>query len=212
MPLSAISYAGHLVTAIVGANDGDDRSNACVMLFVATGAAVSRQERWSCECCWGLETAGEESDAEHQKDAQERRVQQSQYAQRPQQLVVPSGQDPVSMFDPATWGTAFPELYAWWTGVWCPWDGWVSGIRASKVVIACLSESLRMSLKFSCTVFGWRVCEVPMWPTGHAKNAKQKWTRRRAVARNRARMVVQRSRKTAGQFLPQYTWLIGQGS
>ena len=115
-------------------------------------------------------------------------------------------------FDPATWGTAFPELYAWWTGVWCPWDGWVSGIRASKVVIACLSESLRMSLKFSCTVFGWRVCEVPMWPTGHAKNAKQKWTRRRAVARNRARMVVQRSRKTAGQFLPQCTWLIGQGS
>ena len=56
------------------------------------------------------------------------------------------------------------------------------------------------------------VCEVPMWPTGHAKNAKQKWTRRRAVARNRARMVVQRSRKTAGQFLPQCTWLIGQGS
>ena len=32
MPLSAISCAGHLVTAIVGANDGDDRSNACVML------------------------------------------------------------------------------------------------------------------------------------------------------------------------------------
>ena len=32
MPSSAISYAGHLVTAIVGANDGDDRSNACVML------------------------------------------------------------------------------------------------------------------------------------------------------------------------------------
>ena len=32
MPLSAIAYAGHLVTAIVGANDGDDRSNACVML------------------------------------------------------------------------------------------------------------------------------------------------------------------------------------
>ena len=27
-----IYYAGHLVTAIVGANDGDDRSNACVML------------------------------------------------------------------------------------------------------------------------------------------------------------------------------------
>ena len=40
MPLSAISDAGHLVTAIVGANDdGDDRSNACVMLSWCVNAA-----------------------------------------------------------------------------------------------------------------------------------------------------------------------------
>ena len=69
-----------------------------------------------------------------------------------------------------------------------------------------------MWLKFSCTVFGWRVCEVPMWLTGHAKNVKPKWTRRRACARNTARVVARRSRKTTAQFSPQCTWLIGQGS
>ena len=206
MPLSAISYAGHLVTAIVGANDGDDRSNACVKARVLIVWMLLRTgDGWRRKWC---------SASKKCKDAQERRVQQNQYAQRPQKLVVPSLQDPVSMFDPATWGMAFPELFPsllvretkmsfletiqyllMRDELVYDVPGMESGIRSSKVVIPCFSESLRMSLKFSCTVFGWLVCEAPMWPTGHAKNAKQKWTRRRAVARNRARMVVQRSRK-----------------
>ena len=31
--------------------------------------------------------------------------------------MIPSGQDPVSMFDPATWGMAFPELFPFGDGV-----------------------------------------------------------------------------------------------
>ena len=119
MPLSAISYAGHLVTAIVGANDGDDRSNACVMLsheleslleLQFRGKSVDRAEDWR-------RLVKKVRQRIKCKDAQERRVQQSQYAQRPQKLVVPSGQDPVSMFDPATWGMAFPELFPFSDGV-----------------------------------------------------------------------------------------------
>ena len=119
MPLSAISYAGHLVTAIVGANDGDDRSNACVMLsheleslleLQFRGKSVDRAEDWR-------RLVKKVMQRIKCKDAQERRVQQSQYAQRPQKLVVPSGQDPVSVFDPATWGMAFPELFPFSDGV-----------------------------------------------------------------------------------------------
>ena len=47
-----ISYAGHLVTAIVGANDGDDRSNACVMLSHELESLLEPQFRGkSVECC-----------------------------------------------------------------------------------------------------------------------------------------------------------------
>ena len=149
-----ISYAGHLVTAIVGANDGDDRSNACVMLSHELESLLEPQFRGKSvdrvnaaeevlrlrqqndvtgdgEAVEGAETLlGREGRLEkkvmqrikkvqrHALDlAQERRVQQSQYAQRPQKLVIPSGQDPVSMFDPATWGMAFPELFPCGDGV-----------------------------------------------------------------------------------------------
>lgn len=149
-----IFHAGHLVTAIVGANDGDDRSSACVMLSqelesllepqfrgkradrVNAAEEVLRLRRQNDvtgdgETVEGGERLlGREGRLErkvmqrvqkvqrHALDlAQERRVQQSQYAQRPQKLVVPSGQNPVSMFDPATWGMAFPELFPFGDGV-----------------------------------------------------------------------------------------------
>ena len=143
-----ISYAGHLVTAIIGANDGDDRSNAYVILshelesllepqFRGKGAdrvkaaeEVLRLRRQNDvtgdgeaveggENLLGREVRLEKKGLQrHALDlAQECRVQQSQYAQRPQKLVVPSGQDPVSMFDPATWGMAFAELFSFGDGV-----------------------------------------------------------------------------------------------
>ena len=142
------------MTAIVGANDGDDRSNACVMLSHELESLLEPQFRGKSvdrmnaaeevlrlrqqndvtgdrEAVEGAETLlGREGRLEkkvmqrikkvqrHALDlAQERRVQQSQYAQRPQKLVVPSGQHPVSMFDPATWGMAFPELFPFGDGV-----------------------------------------------------------------------------------------------
>ena len=142
------------MTAIVGANDGDDRSNACVMLSHELESLLEPQFRGKSadrvnaaeevlrlrqqneitgdgEAVEGGENLlGREGRLQkkvmqrikkvqrHALDlAQERRVQQNQYAQRPQKLVVPSGQDPVSMFDPATWGMAFPELFPFGDGV-----------------------------------------------------------------------------------------------
>lgn len=36
---------------------------------------------------------------------------------RPQKLVVPSKDDPASMFEPSTWAMAFPDLFPWADGV-----------------------------------------------------------------------------------------------
>ena len=142
------------MTAIVGANDGDDKSNACVLLSqeletllepqfrsksgdrVNDAEEVLRLRRQNdvtgegddVEC--GENLLGREGRLEkkvlqriqkvqrHARDlAQERRVQERHYSQRPQKLVVPSAKDPVSMFDPSTWGMAFPELFPFGDGV-----------------------------------------------------------------------------------------------
>ena len=124
------------MTAIVGANDGDDRSNACVMLSHELESLLEPQFRGKSvdrmnaaeevlrlrqqndvtgdgEAVEGAETLlGREGRLEkkvmqrikkvqrHALDlAQERRVQQSQYAQRPQKLVVQ--ETPSKKFAPA---------------------------------------------------------------------------------------------------------------
>ena len=100
------------------------------------------------------------------------------------------------------------------------WAGSLSGGSSlrpttgkSKAIVTCCSTAAACSIVAGeSSDVGWRACEVPMWLTGHAKNVKPKWTRRRAFARNTARMVALRSRKTTAQFSPQCTWLIGQGS
>ena len=48
---------------------------------------------------------------------QERRAQGQMFEVRPQKLVVPSRDEPMNMFQPATWAMAFPELFPWGDGV-----------------------------------------------------------------------------------------------
>ena len=47
----------------------------------------------------------------------ERVAEANMFHVRPSKLVVPSGPEPASMFDPATWGMAFPDLLPWADGV-----------------------------------------------------------------------------------------------
>lgn len=47
----------------------------------------------------------------------ERVAEANMFHVRPSKLVVPSGPEPASMFDPATWGMAFPDLFPWADGV-----------------------------------------------------------------------------------------------
>ncbi|CAJ1439150.1 unnamed protein product, partial [Effrenium voratum] len=47
----------------------------------------------------------------------ERRAEASMFHVRPSKLVVPSGAEPASMFEPSTWAMAYPDLFPWGDGV-----------------------------------------------------------------------------------------------
>ncbi|CAE7548235.1 tkt [Symbiodinium sp. CCMP2592] len=62
---------------------------------------------------------------------QERRAQKQMFEVRPQKLVVPSRDEPMNMFQPATWAMAFPELFPWGDGV--PFVRRETGMEAGEV-------------------------------------------------------------------------------
>ena len=47
----------------------------------------------------------------------ERNVESAMFQVKPSKLVVPTRDEPLSMFDPATWGMSFPDLFPWGDGL-----------------------------------------------------------------------------------------------
>ena len=47
----------------------------------------------------------------------ERTLEAAMFQVRPSKLIVPSRDEPLSMFDPATWGMSFPDLFPWGDGL-----------------------------------------------------------------------------------------------
>ena len=84
--------------------------------FVCAGAPEAlrgregRQEKSVLDGIRSVQTLarGMERQREHEQDM---------FQQPPSKLVVPSRDSPVSMFEPATWAMAFPDLFPWGDGV-----------------------------------------------------------------------------------------------
>ena len=47
----------------------------------------------------------------------DRQAEAAMFQVRPSKLVVPTQDDPLSMFEPATWGMSFPDLFPWGDGL-----------------------------------------------------------------------------------------------
>ena len=61
----------------------------------------------------------------------ERNVEAATFQVKPSKLVVPTRDEPLSMFDPATWGMSFPDLFPWGDGL--PFSKREANIDATEV-------------------------------------------------------------------------------
>ena len=74
--------------------------------------------------------------------------------------MIPSGQDPVSMFDPATWGMAFPELFPFGDGVPFLFRETKMSFLERSSICSCVMNWCMMSL-------GWMSIRHPIEQGGH---------------------------------------------
>jgi len=141
--------AGHLLTSLVGLNDGADESLRWLRLAKDMEHVCLTKKRGSMSDPQLVlhnrnnNSVGEDSnleagnllgtEAQHERRVlrqirdiqavarqgvdQERRSQAEMFGVRPQQLVVPSEDRPLSLFEPATWSMAFPDLFPFGDGV-----------------------------------------------------------------------------------------------
>ena len=141
--------AGHLLTSLVGLNDGADENLRWLRLAKDMEHVCLTKKRGSMSDPQLVlhnrnnNTVGEDpnleagnllgTEAQHERRVlrqirdiqavarqgvdQERRSQAEMFGVRPQQLVVPSEDRPLSLFEPATWSMAFPDLFPFGDGV-----------------------------------------------------------------------------------------------
>ena len=102
----------------------------------------------------------------------ERQAQGQMFEVRPQKLVVPSRDTPLSMFEPGTWAMAFPTLFPWGDGV--PFLKRETSMEASEVFRYLL---LREELQYSGDAgVEDEVPALPRWSLSAARD--DDWLRR----------------------------------
>ncbi len=188
--------AGHLLTSLVGLNDGADEDLRWLRLAKDMEHVCLTKKRGSMSDPQLVlhnrnnNTVGEDpnleagnllgTEAQHERRVlrqirdiqavarqgvdQERRSQAQMFGVHPQQLVVPSEDRPLSLFEPATWSMAFPDLFPFGDGV--PFLKREVHIEAGEVFrYLLMRDELDYSVEGESVAAPARGTAVPRWRT-----------------------------------------------